>query len=583
MKTLYKYSILLLTLLWLQPSFAVSPIQSVLPIQLNTGNPSPYGVPSTDIYIQGKKIPVIFDTGTETAGVMLTKQALKTIKVNFTGKHICMSTATGDKQCYPEFIIPKLKLGDFILNNVKGLEQDNMKKFVKGHSIKYTAALKDGTIGYSIISQFNVLIDYRHRQITLYSKNSYPIEYTFSHWLHLPFDHLYSVTYINHKASIIFWDTGTSPSIIAKDAVGNITPEKCLSVFNHPDCQRFIPKMFTTMRGIPLPNTWFNIVNLPFKRYTDATIGTNFYLENEVFIDFGKNMIYIHPYSQETLSQKSTLPLTFNTGNTIPGSETNLPSTIITIENKPIPLILDSGESQVPLALSPAILQQIHYSKTDKKSCATSRVTGKICRPIVIIPNIKIGHFELHHVEAEVMQHLWGGTNSKQFKQTQASENGVIGLPLLSKFNVLLDYAHASVTFFPRDLKQRPIDSKDWVAIPFSGPLLTHLVLDGTAMIFGWDTGAVPGVIKQSSAAKFKKLPCPAQPGIHHNKTCQRIIPNTLQTTTGEPLTNTWFIIRKFPLVAPFDGLMGAQFFSRHLVYFDFDHHIIYVKPIGDK
>lgn len=39
--------------------------QTKLPLQFNTGNPAPYGMPSAVITIQSKKIPLIFDTGAQ--------------------------------------------------------------------------------------------------------------------------------------------------------------------------------------------------------------------------------------------------------------------------------------------------------------------------------------------------------------------------------------------------------------------------------------------------------------------------------------------------------------------------------------
>lgn len=278
--------------------------------------------------------------------------------------------------------------------------------------------------------------------------------------------------------------------------------------------------------------------------------------------------------------QVATLPLQFNTGNAVAGAATNLPSTTITIQGQSIPLVVDSGEAQVPLALSEAVLQRIHTIKTNEESCATSIVTGKTCLPIVIIPEIEIGGFTLKHVRAEVMTHLWGDTQTSDFKQSAASRNGVIGLPLLSQFNVLFDYSSASMTLFKRQSGKKPAGIKHWVAIAFHDHLLTHLIVDGQPMVMGWDTGAVPGVMKQTSVKTFKKYARPPGQPYGHAENCSRVIPMTLTTQTGQSLKPTWFIVRPFPPAAPFDGLMGANFFSHNRIYIDFEHHQLYVKPV---
>ena len=44
-------------------------------------------------------------------------------------------------------------------------------------------------------------------------------------------------------------------------------------------------------------------------------------------------------------------------------------------------------------------------------------------------------------------------------------------------------------------------------------------------------------------------------------------------------LPNTWFKVTNLPSYAPFDGLLGSNFYSENLVYFDFDKQQIFVKP----
>ncbi len=92
------------------PCFAIGDIKTTIPLSFNTGNPSPYGLPSTKISIQGKTLPVIFDTGYSKGSIALTAKGLKGLKVKYTGSETCSMTMT-EKVCSKDFIIPKVTIG----------------------------------------------------------------------------------------------------------------------------------------------------------------------------------------------------------------------------------------------------------------------------------------------------------------------------------------------------------------------------------------------------------------------------------------------------------------------------------------
>ena len=62
---------------------------------------------------------------------------------------------------------------------------------------------------------------------------------------------------------------------------------------------------------------------------------------------------------------ETTLPLQFNTGDKNDG----LPSTVITIQNKQIPIILDTGTIDIDIALSHEALKGTQVYFTGKDSC----------------------------------------------------------------------------------------------------------------------------------------------------------------------------------------------------------------------
>lgn len=269
---------------------------------------------------------------------------------------------------------------------------------------------------------------------------------------------------------------------------------------------------------------------------------------------------------------ETTLPLQFNTGNPAPYG---LPSTTITIEGKTLPVILDTGAKKEELALSKHAIKNLHVTFTGKQVCSMA-FDGKSCLPEFIIPEVKIGSFVVHNVHGTLMSKLWGG-HMKGFQATEASQNGVIGFALLSKFNLLLDYAHEKAILIKPHYNPSQYDITQWTSLPFQGHLLTQLKINNKTVTLSWDTGAVPsGIIKRSLARNFIQSTC-ANNSPYTDKTCRGVATHSFTTLNDGKLPNTWFMVTDIPAFAPFDGLVGSNFYHANLVYFNFDQQRIYV------
>ncbi len=118
---------------------------------------------------------------------------------------------------------------------------------------------------------------------------------------------------------------------------------------------------------------------------------------------------------------------------------------MINIAGKEYPVIFDTGAKKYALALTKKALEGIQVHFTGKKICSTS-VRGKDCLDEFIVPEVQPGAFTVKNVKGVVLDNskLWGG-NGQNFKETAASQNGLMGFPLLSKFNLLLDYPRAKL------------------------------------------------------------------------------------------------------------------------------------------
>lgn len=284
-------------------------------------------------------------------------------------------------------------------------------------------------------------------------------------------------------------------------------------------------------------------------------------------------------FAQSAKSSETMLPLQFDTGNPAPYG---MASTVITIEGKPFPIIVDTGAKKYGLALTKEALSQIHFQFTGKLICSNS-TTGKHCEKEFIIPEVKLGTFTVKNVEGILVEHLWGGNDDK-FKATEASRNGLLGYALLSKFNILLDYKNSEITLVKPGNTVTQYNIAKWSAILFDNHLHAKLNADGKLLTFSWDTGAIPSIISRKAAADFKQMHCPKNnPYKESIDNCLRVNIASLLTTDNEFISNnTWFSVTDIPENAPFDGLIGSNFYANNLVYFDFDNHKIYVKPISN-
>lgn len=279
---------------------AVAESQSVtetsLPLKFDTGNPAPDGMPSIFITIQGKKLPILFDTGAKKTQLALTKQALKNIDVHFTGKEICFNAMDG-KHCQKEFIIPEVVLGSFTIKNVKGVL---MSKLWGGNDEDFieTEASKNGVVGFALLNQFNILLDYPQAKVILTKPQSKPKDYHMAQWTSVPFtDHFQTKLNINDKPVNLSWDTGASLSIIKASIAQNFPQTACPAGkrYSKKDCLRIEPTSFTTSDGKILPNTWFHVIDIPSYAPFDGLVGSNFYQENLVYFDFDEHKIFVAP------------------------------------------------------------------------------------------------------------------------------------------------------------------------------------------------------------------------------------------------------------------------------------------------
>lgn len=279
-------------------------------------------------------------------------------------------------------------------------------------------------------------------------------------------------------------------------------------------------------------------------------------------------------FSQSRQLTQATLPLQFVIGDPPPFLE---PTTEITIQGETIPIIVDTGAKKAGVILSEEILKHFNVEFTGQKICL-KMIKGQYCQNEFIIPEIKLGAFTIKNVHGVIMPNLFNVLGLDRNKASKAVLNGMIGFPVLSQFNFLLDPHNSRIVLMKPHQKPIQYNFEDWPCVAFEDHFSTKLKIDGQQVTISWDTAAIPSIISQSIAKHFTQTPCP-QSFPSENKDCSLIKTKLFSTINNEPFPNTWFKLSEMPSHAPFDGLIGSNFYAENSVYFDMDDHKIYVKP----
>jgi hypothetical protein len=263
---------------------------TTLPLELSSQD-----LPFTTIQIEGHKIPLIFDTGASKSSLVLNNELIKKwhLKTIPTAKKSCFHDCTGKKICLKIDAIPEVKIGDFTLRNVPCQRMDELWGGHKEGFIWFEAA-RNGVIGLDLLRQFNVFIDYPRSQVTLMQLGQYPTQVDLKNWLQVPFKMTYGISTaakINGTKVVLVWDTGANNSSIKSSVKIDAKKTSCADK-DDPSCQYFKTNAFQ-VDNKKLTQTKFFIqqAQMPF----DGFIGSSFFKEHIVFIDFKNNILFVHP------------------------------------------------------------------------------------------------------------------------------------------------------------------------------------------------------------------------------------------------------------------------------------------------
>ena len=254
-------------------------------------------LPTVIVDFQGKKTPFILDTGAKSALHLPMALINKIPNKTENAEKMKFNDLTGDTKEVKSFIVDKLKLGSFIFNNVQVLEYKSWGLFMlndrtKTDHDKEEIDAEKSLIGLGLFKDYVLTINYPENKITI-SDDIKGSDNLNKNWFSIPF-------YLNNYGLVINLFDGLKnyKMILDTGAAVSIIKEKSLSPFSK---KLTIPKYnfrYTALEMADLDSVKVEAIiinSLPDVFEPDGILGSNFFLENIVKIDFKNKQMWIQP------------------------------------------------------------------------------------------------------------------------------------------------------------------------------------------------------------------------------------------------------------------------------------------------
>lgn len=479
-----------------------------------------YNYPFITIQWQGDSDTLGVDIGRRFP-LFLRQKTLDGMDKEFQGTEICRNF-DGSQREANYYLIPKLKVGDLHLKNVIAYQSDE-----EDHD----------SLGKFLGGEFNLLMDFANDRIIACDRFSklQSKKIADHHWIQLPFE--------MHRAGIIFHvetDFGTCKLVLNTGCTNSI-----ISSSTFPAKARFpyVSSSFV-LAGHQFPNVTFYPFKLPEELHEiDGFIGMDFLKEHPIYFDYMNKIAYIAPPSRYL----ERIPVTFNVR--------NAPMIEVSLEEDTYSLKLDLGNCFC-FSLKSDILQKIQKTKYGTSQWHDFKGT-QYESPVYTIPEIKIGSLKFSRV--------FINEDSDEFHANTAligsplPLSGMIGLPILQKYNLFLDFPHSAI-YASKDLallQKAGLFSHNFLAVPFQshpdGIILTVETNTGTYRLM-LDTGTTSTAIRiphSSSTEKFEIM--------GHDFGPRFIMPIAISAQFN------------------FDGCIGMDFLSEYPIFIDYSNKMVFI------
>jgi|ERR1700733_612464 len=242
---------------------------SSVPMQL-LGN-----LPVVTAKIDGHDVPLVFDLG-DASALVLAGRVIGRVKTSPTSETSRSTDVQGNVIESPMFKLARLQIGNAVFTDVIGR--------LDSHDPKYQPpdVGQQGYFGTSLLKSYMVVLDYRHRQMTLIPTGSSKNQSAKCGGTAVPFLpnwNPYTVTKVSTDFGDLtaIWDTGSDESVLRQPGSQKISNSDLTEI--------------VTAKRLSFGGTDFGPLKLHIADYaqpagTDMIIGYNFFAQHVVCIDF---------------------------------------------------------------------------------------------------------------------------------------------------------------------------------------------------------------------------------------------------------------------------------------------------------
>ena len=241
------------------------------------------------------------------------------------------------------------------------------------------------------------------------------------------------------------------------------------------------------------------------------------------------------------------------------------PVTTITVGDQPVQAIVDTGGGV--FMLSREVIDAAGGVKLADTQVSNDVLGNEYVHALFRMPIIDIGGRVLRDTVV-IESPTWEAGNGPAVPNA-------IGRPFLSQYFVVVDYTGGTITLWSPDPGNADRAKCGHTRIPMEHTEEEHLAVSvfetqSGRLRLGWDTGAQYSMLPVAMAEKLR----PAT--ITRGST--EFYQSRMLAASGQEFGPVEFVLQPLQLPADFQGVLGANFFAKHVVCFDYARREVRVR-----
>jgi hypothetical protein len=242
------------------------------------------------------------------------------------------------------------------------------------------------------------------------------------------------------------------------------------------------------------------------------------------------------------------------------------PVATIIVGDQQVEAVVDTGGGVI--ALSESVIKRAGGTKVPDENVGTDIYGTKNRVPQFRIPTINIGGQVFRDIVVAQAQE-WSGGEGPPVPNS-------IGREFISRYFTIIDYAGRSITFWPADFSDSANTDCGTLRVPMEDTEESNLAVGTFSTQAGpfrllWDTGATYSMLPET-IARDRHLKTTTQGQTAFYKTA------ALSAAGRNNLGPLEFVILPLKLPPDFEGMLGANFMSEHVVCLDYQKREVRVR-----